>query len=96
MSGRCRDRNKKIQKACGNLGGEREIFLLFFSPARIHILLFRVGTRFKTCHAARVGALMQAFFPTAQIVETEFTYKIKYACEIIIDTLIMENLPERW
>lgn len=28
---------------------------------------------------------MQAFFPTAQIVETEFIYKIKYACEIIID-----------
>lgn len=39
---------------------------------------------------------MQAFFPTAQIMVTEFIYKIKYACEIITDTLIMENLPETW
>lgn len=68
----------------------------YFFPARFHIITFRVGIQFKTCRAARVSALMQAFFPTAQIMVTEFIYKIKYACEIIIDTLIMENLPERW
>lgn len=68
----------------------------FFFPARIHITTFRVGIQFKTYRAARVGTLTQAFFPTAQIVETQFIYKIKYACEIIIDTLIMGNSPKRW
>lgn len=86
---------KRFRRLVGTWGVRGKSSSYFF-PARIHILIFRVGIQFKTCHAARAGALTQAFFPTAQIVETEFTYKIKYACEIIIDTLIMENLPERW
>jgi len=68
----------------------------YFVPARIHIITFRVAIQFKTCCAVRLGALAQAFFSTAQIVEREFIYKIKYACEIIIDTLIVDNSLERW
>lgn len=95
MSGRCHDRNKKIQKSCGNLGVRGKSSSYFFH-ARIHVITFTAGIQFKTCRAARVDALTQTFFPTAQIVEKEFIYKIKHACEIIIDTLITENLPERW
>lgn len=68
----------------------------YFFLARIHIITFRMAIQFKTCCASRVAALTQAFFPRAQIVETDFIYKIKYAHEIIIDTLIMKSLPERW
>lgn len=94
MSGRCCDRNKTIQKACGNLGGKAvrgKDFLLFFFCARIHAIPSKVGIQFKPCRVARAVALTQAFFPTAHVVE--FIYKTAYACEIIIDTLIMGNLP---
>lgn len=86
---------KRFRRLVG-IWGVRGKSSSYFFPARIHIITFRVGIQFKTCCAARVGALTQAFFPIAQIVETEFIYKIKYACEIIIDTLIMENSAERW